>query len=207
MFGMMKKVLDNKYLFALVVALIFLNFLAWKYKGVQRNFVNCKSLNELLEEENIHHRITFDEIVSLKELELKVSNFEFPNLKIQNVEGDKFVLKEMVEDYVWVFRFHESSCNPCIIDNLNLISSANPENFIILASFTSFASFRAFAQNYDIENFYFIDTDFNLPLIPSDRHFLPIYFGLSDALQINYPTIPPRGSLKISKQFLNFVGQ
>lgn len=194
---------DSLFWFALVTLTLLLSF--WFGYRYSKCTLNYQSLRNLHSQNSLEATSIYEEIAYLRGLELETENHYLPNINLLDTSGARFDINKIVNKGVWVFRFHESSCYPCIEENLQLIYNKAPENFIILASFSDFNSFQAFAREQNVKNIFFVDTNTNSTLIASEKFFLPIYFGLSESLQLMYPTIPLRGSIKLSEQFLYFA--
>lgn len=121
------------------------------------------------------------------------NELHFPSeYRVMNMDGNPVSLKSLLNSPKIVIRLHESYCENCIVEQVQIINSAlqNPKDVIIgLATYSNIRKFRILLDKYKIEfPVYFIpygDSNLLFSTI-NERNYLPFYFIIDTDLNSRY---------------------
>lgn len=119
-------------------------------------------------------------ISELKIFEKEAEGESFPNIKVLTVNNDTIKLSGIINNSTIVFRIYESSCAPCVEDNINTLDTINLLlNYIVIGNFYNRASFKYFAKQCSVDNCYMIlDKDILMQQSNIERNQITHYFVL-----------------------------
>jgi hypothetical protein len=92
----------------------------------------------------------YEELLNLMELEYTYVGSTLPDVQLVDEHRDTLLLSELAdEDVKVVFRFHQSTCNACAKQELELISAyldKIPHNVVVLGTFQNHRAISIFMQ-------------------------------------------------------------
>ncbi|WP_019541462.1 DUF1573 domain-containing protein [Proteiniphilum acetatigenes] len=137
------------------------------------------------------------------------NELRFPSeYRIMNSEGNLVPLKSLLNTPKIVIRLHESYCESCIVEQIQIINSSlqHPQNTIIgLATYNNIRKFRILLSKYKIEfPVYFIPYNDTSQLFSaiSKQDYLPFYFLIDTDLNSRYIFHPDTNFPKITMNYL-----
>lgn len=151
------------------------------------------------------YRTTLNDFYTVRQLELESTGMLLNNVFVNDLYGNRYRLKQLIDGKTLVFRFWQGSCAPCLEDNLSSIKKLDSVPLILLANFSSTSSFKRFAKRKELSNIFMVESN---KLLNSnkleDLQYLH-YFIIDNSLKTSKLIVPLMSDHKYAKAYLRSV--